>query len=248
MIEGEKMKGKMHYLMVIFLFVSLLVEQFGCAHTSQRPSREMTARSAKDPELNTPATRGQGFNIAKGVPIGMGRGALLGVASGARVGTVMGGSRGNVGAGLILLPILIGGVIGGLSGGIAGGVDSAPTADQAGIPYNTWKRIRFAQVDSLQPALQWKAFPTARDIKANKIGELSRVSDVTYELKILRAQGSFQGDVVYTRTGLQEPSHHVECPLIPLTRYFWSVRVRFKLDDDYRETEWTHGSPFYTTM
>ena len=246
------MNMKRHLIMIL-LSILLIIGQLGCAHTSQHPSEEMTARSAEEPEFSPRATKGQGLDIAKGtakgLAVGMGKGALLGVAAGLKVGTVMDGNLG-----LILLPIVvaggaaIGGAIGGVSGGIAGGVKSTPSPEHDGITYNKWKGIRFAQVDSLQPVLQWKSFPTVRDIKADKTGELSRISDVTYELKILRAQDSFQGDVVYTRTGLSNYSHKVERPLTPLTRYFWSVRVRFKLDDDYRETKWTPGSPFYTTM
>ena len=252
-IGGKKMKATMHYPMTILFFVSLVIGQLGCAHTSQHPSEEMTARSAEEPEFSPRATKGQGLRIVKGttkgLAVGMGKGALLGVAAGAKVGTVMDGNLG-----LILLPIVvtggaaIGGAIGGVSGSIAGGVKSTPSPERDGITYNTWKGIQFVQVDSLQPVLQWKSFPTAKDIKADKTGELSRVSEVTYELKILRAQDSFQGDVIYTRTGLPDSSHKVKRPLTPLTRYFWSVRVRFRLDDEYRETGWIPGSPFYTTM
>lgn len=256
MIGGKKMKATMHYLMMILFFVSLVIGQIGCAHMPQHPSEEMTARSAKEPEFNLPAPKGEDLRIVKGatkgLAVGTGMGALIGGALGALVG--LGLAAETWGIGIVALPYLaaggaaIGGAIGGVSGGIAGGVKSTPSPENYGITYNKWKGIRFAQVDSLQPVLQWKSFPTAKDIKADKTGELSRVSEVTYELKILRAQDSFQGDVVYTRTGLPDSSHKVERPLTPLTRYFWSVRVRFRLDDEYRETGWIPGSPFYTTM
>jgi len=244
------------YLIMILLSISLIIGHLGCAHTSQHPSEEMTARSTEELKFNPRAPKGQGLHIAKGttkgLAVGTGIGALIGGALGALVGLGLAAETGGIG--IVALPYLaaggaaIGGAIGGVSGGIAGGVNSTPTPERDGITYNTWKGIRFLQVDSLQPVLQWKSFPTVRDIKADKTGELSRVSEVTYELKILRAQDSFQGDVVYTQTGLSNYFHKVERPLTPLTRYFWSVRVRFKLDDEYRETGWIPGSPFYTTM
>ena len=256
MIGGKKMKAKMHCLMTILFFVSLLIGQLGCAHTSQHPSKEMTVRSTEEPGYNSSPPKGQGLCIAKGTTKGLVVGTATGALIGGAVGVLAGAAvtAGTGGIGIVAAPYLIvggaaiGAGIGGLSGGIAGGVNSAPTSERGGIVYDTWKGIRFVQVDSLQPILRWKSFPTAKDIKADKTGQLSRITEVTYELRVSRAQDSFAGGVVYTRTGLQEPSHKVERPLIPLTRYFWSVRVRFMLDDNYRETGWTPGPPFYTTM
>lgn len=234
---------------MILFFISLLIGHLGCAHTSQHYSEEMTARSAEGSEFNTPSTKGQGLHVvkgvAKGLTVGTGTGALVGAAAGVFV------AAGTGGIGIIALPYLvaggaaIGGAMGGVSGGIAGGVRNIPPPDDHATVYNTWNGIRFVEIDSFRPILQWKPFPAPKDTKAE---ELSRASNITYELKILRAQDSSQGEVVYTRTGLQEPSHKVERPLKPLTRYFWSVRVRFRLDDEYRESGWITGSPFYTTM
>lgn len=255
MTGGKEMKATMHYLIMILFFVSLLIGQLSCAHTPQHPSEEMTVRSGSEPASNPPGSNGHGLRIArettKGLAVGTGTGVLIGGGFGALVG--LGLAAGTGGIGIIALPYLaaggaaIGGAIGGVSGGIAGVVNNMPPDDH-GIAYNKWKGIRFVKVDSLQPVLQWKSFPTAKDMKPDKTGELSRVSNVTYELKISRAQDSSQGEVVYSRTGLSDSSHKVERPLPPLTRYFWSVRVRFKLDDEYRETGWMPGSPFYTTM
>jgi hypothetical protein len=66
-MEGKKMKAKIRYLMVILFFVSLLVEQLGCAHTPRHPSKEMTVRSTRESEFNPPAEKGQGLRIAKGI-------------------------------------------------------------------------------------------------------------------------------------------------------------------------------------
>lgn len=243
------MKGTMHYLMMIFFFVSLLIGQLGCAHTSQHPLQGTWACSAEGPEFNPHVTKGQGLRIAKGtakgLAVGTGTGALVGALAGVCV------AAGTGGIGIIALPYLvaggaaIGGGMGGVSGGIAGGVRNIPPPDDHATVCNTWNGIRFVEIDSLRPILQWKPFPVPKDTKAE---ELSRASNITYELKILRAQDSSQGEVVYTRTGLREPSHKVERSLEPLTRYFWSVRVRFQLDGHDIETEWSACRPFYTTM
>lgn len=235
------------------MIVFFLVGQLGCAYTPRHPCKEMTARSAKESGATSSAADPQGLRIAKettkGLVVGMGAGALIGAAAGVLAGAAL--TAGTGGIGIVAAPYLIvggaavGAGIGGLSGGIAGGANSASTSEPGGTVYDTWKGIRFIQVDSLQPVLQWKPFPTAKDVKTE---ELSRVTEVTYELMILRPQDSVQGDVVYSRKGLQESSHKVEGRLTPLTRYYWRVRVRFKLDDDYRETKWMHGPPFYTTM
>ncbi len=252
MIEGEKMKATMHYLMTIFFFVSLLIGQLGCAHTPQHPSQGTWACSAEGPEFNPHVTKGQGLRMAKGGAIGLAVGTGTGALVGALVGVCV--AAGTGGIGIVALPYLaaggaaIGGAIGGVSGGVEGAVRNMPPPDDHETVYNTWNGIRFVKIDSLRPILQWKPFPAPKDIEADKTGELSRVSDVTYELKILRAQDSSQGEVVYTRKGLQEPSHKVERPLDPLTRYFWSVRVRFQLDGHDIETKWSACCPFYTTM
>jgi hypothetical protein len=42
----------------------------------------------------------------------------------------------------------------------------------------------------------------------------------------------------YRHQGGPETSHTVEAPLLPDTRYFWSVRMRFKVDNDAYLTGW----------
>jgi len=43
---------------------------------------------------------------------------------------------------------------------------------------------------------------------------------------------------VYRHQGVAETSHTVEALLPPGTRYFWSVRMRFKVDNDEYLTGW----------
>ena len=125
-------------------------------------------------------------------------------------------------------------------------------------------------VDSLQSTLRWESFPRPQDREAQSEGLLSRVSSVTYDLRIWKAEDRqlpdqyllhpFDGHPrspildlhvpVYTpfiathatssydRQGLPHPRHRLEEPLEPSTEYFWSIRVRFKLDGELRLTQW----------
>jgi hypothetical protein len=66
------------------------------------------------------------------------------------------------------------------------------------------------EVDSLQPTLRWESFPRPQDRDADKEGELGRIRNVTYDLKIWRTQlpdwSAYPVEVVYARQGLPEPS------------------------------------------
>ena len=101
------------------------------------------------------------------------------------------------------------------------------------------------QVESLQPWLQWEAFPRPADLKADDGGELRSARNVTYELRIWRAEGE-PGDSrvfplvrAYERKGLTQPEHVVEEPLVPVTQYVWTVRARFDLGAESRVTQWS---------
>ena len=96
----------------------------------------------------------------------------------------------------------------------------------------------FIEVDSLQPTLRWEGFPRPQDRDADKEGLLDRIRNVTYDLKIWRAENETPGEVVYTRQALPEPWHRLEQPLEPSTKYFWTIRARFELDGDPRVIEW----------
>lgn len=96
----------------------------------------------------------------------------------------------------------------------------------------------FVEVDSLQPTLRWESFPRPQDREANREGLLSRIRNVTYDLKIWRVENDYPVELIYTRQGLPEPSHRIEAPLAPCTKYFWTIRARFTLDGHTRVTEW----------
>jgi hypothetical protein len=84
------------------------------------------------------------------------------------------------------------------------------------------------KISSLQPTMAWEAFTG---------------DDVTYDLMIWRAAGGLNlGNLVYSRERLTEPSHMVEIPLDPMTRYFWTVRARFSANGRTKLTEWSTRS------
>jgi len=117
--------------------------------------------------------------------------------------------------------------------------------------------MQFTLVDDLQPTFQWEAFPRPLDL-AGRQGKKGQFTDVSYELSVFQAiakgvdalkrmskgVGAIPkhyavGPLLYRRTGLPEPRHHMEEPLQPCGRYAWTVRARFKLDGQPRVTEWT---------
>ena len=102
--------------------------------------------------------------------------------------------------------------------------------------------VPFVKLDSVQPTLRWESFPRPQDHEADKEGLLSRIRNVTYDLKIWRADEKsaieYPAELVYSRRGLPEPWHKLEDPLKPSTKYFWTVRARFELDGQTRITEW----------
>jgi hypothetical protein len=117
------------------------------------------------------------------------------------------------------------------------------------------------QAESLQPLLQWESFPRRVDLSAARNGSLGHVQNVTYEVRIWRAESPiagpcapfpsfapdafgkgpcvFPGDVAYARAGLVTPIHTVDSPLAPDTVYLWSVRAHFVLDGEPRVTQWS---------
>lgn len=88
---------------------------------------------------------------------------------------------------------------------------------------------RFVTIKEKNPLLKWEAFPWKYDQLS-----LNRISDVTYDLEIHK----YMGPLVYVRKGIKENHHHVEDALEDGTKYFWTVRARFRVDGKPRVTEW----------
>ncbi|HEX5360355.1 MAG TPA: hypothetical protein VFW49_04595 [Fluviicoccus sp.] len=102
--------------------------------------------------------------------------------------------------------------------------------------------LSWVKVDSLQPRLSWQAFPRESD-RRRAGDEMSRVSEVRYDLRIARSEKDVPDTVVYERESLAEPFHVLETPLAADSRYFWTVRARFRLDGHWRLTPWSSLVP-----
>lgn len=110
----------------------------------------------------------------------------------------------------------------------------------------TLRYLEFVEVDSLQPALRWVAFPGRGDGASVGAVEAGRIANVSYELRLFdsRQESHWVPDtLIYERRQIPGPSHMVDTPLEPCGRYFWTVRARFELDGFARATEWA-----YTTL
>lgn len=105
--------------------------------------------------------------------------------------------------------------------------------------------IKYSEVSSLKPTLSWNAFPSESDKKYDKKNILNKVSDIRYDLKIWWAANNYTGKLVYYKENIQSTYHQVETNLEPSTQYLWSVRARFKFDNEERFTRWAYsGFPF----
>jgi hypothetical protein len=123
---------------------------------------------------------------------------------------------------------------------LVGGCSPLPAAGLRPVPPVTpgiTGDSRIRDVKSFQPTLRWEAFPRPEDLRADS-GRLASVRNVTYELRIWRAEDGSPGQLVYARSGMTEPMHAVEAPLAPETIYLWTMRARFELHGEPRVTPW----------
>ena len=102
--------------------------------------------------------------------------------------------------------------------------------------------MRYPEVDSLQPLFQWEAFPRPRDQKASNASLLSKIADVTYDLKIWEAPGDYPERLVYDISGLSDPQYRPPFPLKPQTKYFWTIRARYSLAGQSQVTRWAFSN------
>lgn len=118
-------------------------------------------------------------------------------------------------------------------------------------PQASFMRYDFVEVASRQPLLRWQAFPRDFD-QIGDNGQHRQISDVSYDLRLFNTtegsyvtKGNFHMDMlvpgtkIYEVRGIPAPSHTVALRLEPGTKYFWSVRARFRLDGNVRLTEWS---------
>ncbi len=150
-----------------------------------------------------------------------------------------GGTRRNIGRrGFLGLALLT------LASGCARPYPAAGLRPLPLIMIGGWAGPRITpETDSLQPTLRWETFPRPEDLKVDTAGRLGDAQNVTYELRIWRAEAeglhvAFPAELVYARTGLTEPGHTVETPLAPDTLYLWTIRAHFDRDGQPRVTEW----------
>ncbi len=86
--------------------------------------------------------------------------------------------------------------------------------------------------------MRWQRFPGAEDHDADKEGNLGRMEDLSYELRVWKTVSGYSGVLVYARHGLTTPYHELEQALEPSSEYLWSVRARFVLDGLTQVSEW----------
>jgi len=96
----------------------------------------------------------------------------------------------------------------------------------------------FAEAGSLQPFLRWETFPRPSDLRDDRQGMIAGAQCVTYELRIWRVEDPGTMRMVYERRGISAPRHRVEDQLDPDSRYFWSVRAKFRVGDQTRVIPW----------
>lgn len=99
------------------------------------------------------------------------------------------------------------------------------------------ERPRPAAVDTVTPALAWEATPSDESPPASR--SWTEAEGRRYDLRIWNEIDGTPGELVYERVGLGEPAHHVETPLAPGAKHYWSVRMRYTLDGHPRATHWS---------
>lgn len=103
-------------------------------------------------------------------------------------------------------------------------------------------RIRYTLVDSLEPLLKWETFPRPRDLRPANAAVLNEITDVTYDLKLWEATNDFPTRLVYDISGLPTPQWRPTVPLQAGTKYFWTVRARYKLANQLQTTRWAFSN------
>jgi hypothetical protein len=89
-------------------------------------------------------------------------------------------------------------------------------------------------ISFVRPSFQWEAFTPPAFISSSP-------TNITYDFRIWKVRNGSPGELIYESKGLPRPVHEMQKPLEPDTRYFWSVRARFKLDGEDRLADWSRA-------
>ncbi|WP_303723050.1 hypothetical protein [Malonomonas rubra] len=87
----------------------------------------------------------------------------------------------------------------------------------------------WSQVTSRQPRLEWEPFPSEEQQSRFVRTFGTRANAIGYDLRVWEYSKETRGELVYERYALSSPSHRVEEPLKPRSRYLWSFRACFNL-------------------
>jgi hypothetical protein len=107
------------------------------------------------------------------------------------------------------------------------------------------RRLAIPTVYSNRPTLVWKPFPGTHEAYGfspkSKFVEvdLTKVSEITYQIRIWDTENGFPTTIVYDRRNLPGTSHQVGEPLEFGKIYFWSIRSEFSYEGERRLTEWS---------
>jgi hypothetical protein len=112
-----------------------------------------------------------------------------------------------------------------------------PEVEWAG-GFVTPNHLAESPVESVLPMLVWKARPAADEDSAVALRSNAKVENAVYDLRIWKAMDEAPGTLVYERKDLPQPQHQVDAALDPGSTYFWSVRMRYRVDGRPRATLW----------
>ncbi len=105
-------------------------------------------------------------------------------------------------------------------------------------------QLVYPVVDFGRPSLHWETFTPPVAIPGNSTSP----TNITYQLRVWKVRNGSPGELVYEREGLPMPTHTLQKPLEPDTRYFWSVRARFELNGESRLTDWSRALQPYSPL
>jgi len=101
--------------------------------------------------------------------------------------------------------------------------------------------LDYPPVNSAQPVLRWEAFPRPRDASPENEQVLRSISDVTYDVKIWEAPHNYPERLVEDAAGLGTPAYRPRAPLTPHSRYYWTMRARYRLNGEPQVTRWAYS-------